>query len=77
MLMAGLLTLSSGALVTSCDEDDDYSTSQFGGGQVKLVASSLQVTRGAYMTFKGNNLNQVSSIEFTGGVSSADRKSVV
>ena len=71
MLMAGLLTLSSGALVTSCDEDDDYSTSQFGGGQVKLVASSLQVTRGAYMTFKGNNLNQVSSIEFTGGVSSA------
>ena len=71
MLMAGLLTLSSGVLVTSCDEDDDYSTSQFGGGQVKLVASSLQVTRGAYMTFKGNNLNQVSSIEFTGGVSSA------
>lgn len=71
MLMAGLLTLSSGALVTSCDEDDDYSTSQFGGGQVKLVASSLQVTRGAYMTFKGNNLNQVSSIEFTGDVSSA------
>lgn len=71
MLMAGLLTLSSGALVTSCDEDDDYSTSQFGGGQVKLVASSLQVSRGAYMTFKGNNLNQVSSIEFTGGVSSA------
>ncbi len=69
ILMAGLLALSSGALVTSCDDDDDYDTNQFGGG-VSLTAASLQVTRGAYMTFKGSNLNQITSVEFPGGVSS-------
>lgn len=69
MLMAGLLALSGGALVTSCDEDDDYDTNQFKGG-VSLTAASLQVTRGAYMTFKGSGLNQITSVEFPGGVSS-------
>lgn len=66
--MAGLLALSSGALVTSCD-DDDYDTNQFSGG-VSLTAASLKVTRGAYMTFKGTNLNQIKSVQFPGGVSS-------
>lgn len=70
MLMAGLLALSSGALVTSCDDDDDYDTNQFSNGGVSLTAASLQVTRGAFMTFKGTNLNRVSSVEFPGGVSS-------
>lgn len=70
MLMAGLLALSSGALVTSCDDDDDYDTNQFSNGGVSLTAASLQVTRGAYMTFKGTNLNRVTSVEFPGGVSS-------
>lgn len=69
MLMAGLLALSGGALVTSCDEDDDYDTNQFKGG-VSLTAASLQVTRGAYMTFKGSGLDRISSVEFPGGVSS-------
>lgn len=70
MLMAGLLALSGGALVTSCcDDDDDYDTNQFKGG-VSLTAASLQVTRGAYMTFKGSGLNQITSVEFPGGVSS-------
>lgn len=69
ILMAGLLALSSGALVSSCDDDDDYDTNQFSGG-VSLTAASLQVTRGAYMTFKGSNLNQITSVEFPGGVSS-------
>lgn len=45
ILMAGLLALSSGALVTSCDEDDDYDTNQFASGSVTLTAASLQVTR--------------------------------
>ena len=70
MLMAGLLALSSGALVTSCDDDDDYDTNQFSNGGVSLTAASLQVTRGAFMTFKGTNLNRVTSVEFPGGVSS-------
>ncbi len=70
ILMAGLLALSSGALVTSCDEDDDYDTNQFSSGSVTLTAASLQVTRGAYMTFKGVNLNRITSIQFPGGVSS-------
>lgn len=70
MLMAGLLALSSGALVTSCDDDDDYDTNQFSNGGVSLTAASLQVTRGAFMTFKGTNLNRVSSVEFPGSVSS-------
>lgn len=70
MLMAGLLALSSGSLVTSCDDDDDYDTNQFSSGSVTLTAASLQVTRGAYMTFKGTNLNRVTSVEFPGGVSS-------
>lgn len=70
ILMAGLLALSSGALVTSCDDDDDYDTNQFSNGGVSLTAASLQVTRGAYMTFKGTNLNRVTSVEFPGGVSS-------
>lgn len=70
MLMAGLLALSSGALVTSCDDDDDYDTNQFSNGGVSLTAASLQVTRGAYMTFKGTNLDRVTSVEFPGGVSS-------
>ena len=69
MLMAGLLALSSGALVTSCDDDDDYDTNQFSNGGVSLTAASLQVTRGAFMTFKGTNLNRVTSVEFPGGVS--------
>lgn len=70
ILMAGLLALSSGALVTSCDEDDDYDTNQFASGSVTLTAASLQVTRGAYMTFKGVNLNRITSIQFPGGASS-------
>lgn len=70
MLMAGLLALSSGAIVSSCDDDDDYDTNQFSNGGVSLTAASLQVTRGAYMTFKGTNLNRVTSVEFPGGVSS-------
>lgn len=70
MLMAGLLALSSGALVTSCDDDDDYDTNQFSNGGVSLTAASLQVTRGAYMTFKGTNLDRIKSVEFPGGVSS-------
>lgn len=73
MLMAGLLALSSGALVTSCDEDDDYDTNQFKGG-VSLTAASLQVTRGAYMTFKGTGLDQIQSIEFPGGAISTPEK---
>lgn len=70
MLMAGLLALSSGSLVTSCDDDDDYDTNQFSSGSVSLTAASLQVTRSAYMTFKGTNLDRVTSVEFPGGVSS-------
>ena len=67
--MASILALSSGALVTSCDDDDDYDTNQFKGG-VSLTAASLQVTRGAYMTFKGTGLDQITSVQFPGGVSS-------
>lgn len=73
MLMAGLLALSSGALVTSCDEDDDYDTNQFKGG-VALNAASLKVTRGGYMTFKGSGLDQIQSIEFPGGESATPEK---
>lgn len=73
MLMAGLLALSSGALVTACDEDDDYDTNQFTGG-VALNAASLQVTRGGYMTFKGSGLDQIQSIEFPGGESATPEK---
>ncbi|MDD7725571.1 MAG: hypothetical protein PUJ24_07915 [Bacteroidales bacterium] len=69
ILMASILALSSGALVTSCDDDDDYDTNQFKGG-VSLTAASLQVTRGAYMTFKGIGLDQITSVQFPGGVSS-------
>lgn len=65
MLMAGLLVLSGGALVTSCDDSDDYDTNQF-KGSVSLTAAQLQVTRGGYMTFKGNGLNKVNEVVFVG-----------
>ncbi len=74
ILMAGLLTLASGALVTACDEEDDLDTNQFAGSTVKLNAASLQVTRGGYMTFKGVNLDRITSIQFPGGVSSTPEK---
>ncbi len=74
MLMAGLLTLASGSLMTACDEEDDLDTNQFASSAVTLNAASLQVTRGAYMTFKGTNLDRITSIQFPGGVSSTPEK---
>lgn len=65
--MASLMVALSGAFV-ACDDDDDYDTNQISGG-VSLSAASLQVTRGAYMTFKGNNLSQITEIIFPDNIS--------
>lgn len=62
MLMAASLVLTT-SIFTSCDDDDDYNTSQIKGG-VSLTAAQLQVTRGAYMQFKGSGLDKVTSIIF-------------
>lgn len=71
MLMASLIVALSGAFTACDDDDDDYDTNQISGG-VSLSAASLQVTRGAYMTFKGNNLDQITEIIFPDNVSVTD-----
>lgn len=65
--MAASLVVASGVF-TSCD-DDDYNTSQIKGG-VSLTAAQLQVTRGAYMQFKGSGLEQITNVIFPVEVSS-------
>lgn len=66
VLMAGLMTIS-GGFFTSCEDDDDLSTNQLKEG-VALNAAQLQVTRGAYMQFKGTGLDQIQTIIFPGNV---------
>ncbi len=53
---------------TACDSDDDYNTNQIKSG-VSLSAAQLQVTRGGYMVFKGNGLEQITSIVFPENIS--------
>lgn len=66
VLMAGLMTIT-GGIFTSCEEDEDLSTNQIKSG-VSLNAAQLQVTRGAYMQFKGTGLDQIQTIIFPGNV---------
>lgn len=66
VLMAGLMVVS-GGVFTSCEEDKDLSTNQIKQG-VSLNAAQLQVTRGAYMQFKGIGLDQIQTIIFPGDV---------
>jgi hypothetical protein len=66
VLMAGLMTIT-GGVFTSCEEDEDLSTNQIKSG-VSLNAAQLQVTRGAYMQFKGTGLDQIQTIIFPGNV---------
>ena len=70
VLMAGLMTIT-GGVFTSCEEDEDLSTNQIKSG-VSLNAAQLQVTRGAYMQFKGTGLDQIQTIIFPGNVTVSD-----
>lgn len=60
------LTLASGAVMTSCDDDDEFSTKQFIGGVSLNVFGPSPVARGGELRFIGSGLDQVTAVEIPG-----------
>lgn len=60
------LLLSSGFALTSCDDDDDFSTNQYVGGVNLNVFGPSPVARGGELRFIGSGMNQITSITLPG-----------
>lgn len=64
--LVAALVLASGAAVTSCSDDDEFSTKQYIGGVTLNVFGPSPVARGGELRFLGSGMNQISAIVIPG-----------